>query len=73
MNVGIFAKVFARSDLDETLRLIAGHGIRHTQFNMSCAGLASLPERIPPDLAARIKAGLDRHGIGWWPSQAHST
>jgi sugar phosphate isomerase/epimerase len=63
MHIGIFAKVFARQDLDEALRLIGEFGMHHTQFNMSCVGLPSMPEQIPPGLANRIKAGFDQHDM----------
>lgn len=63
MHVGIFAKVFARVDLDETLRLIVAHGIRHTQFNLSCLGLDTVPDHLPSDLPTRIRASFDRHGM----------
>jgi sugar phosphate isomerase/epimerase len=45
MQIGIFAKTFTRPTLAETLDAIAAHGIRCVQFNMSCAGLPTLPER----------------------------
>ena len=46
MHLGIFAKTFPRPTFEETLDAIADRGITHVQFNMSCAGLPTLPERI---------------------------
>lgn len=46
MQIGIFTKVFARSTLEETLDTVISHGIHCVQFNLSCAGLPDLPERI---------------------------
>lgn len=56
--IGIFAKTFPRSTLDETLEAVSAHGINLVQFNMSCAGLASLPDAIDPSTTARIRAAL---------------
>jgi sugar phosphate isomerase/epimerase len=63
MEIGIFAKVWVGRDLDEILRLMTRFGIRHTQFNTACVGLSSMPERIPPDLARRVRDSLDRRGV----------
>jgi sugar phosphate isomerase/epimerase len=46
MQIGIFTKVFARSTLEETLDAVISHGIHCVQFNLSCAGLSDLPDRI---------------------------
>ena len=55
MRLGIFAKTFPRPSLRETLDAVRAHGIGSVQFNMSCAGLPSMPEEIPPRLADRIR------------------
>jgi sugar phosphate isomerase/epimerase len=55
MDVGIFAKIFGRPTLEDTLEGIYAHGIRYVQFNMACAGLPTLPEHIPPELVNRIR------------------
>ena len=61
MDVGIFARIFTRPTLAETLDVIGRHGIRTLQFNMSCAGLDTLPERITDAQTDAIIAELDRH------------
>ena len=58
MRIGIFAKTFVRPTLGETLDAVAGNGIRTVQFNLACAGVPSLPERIEPELAATIRLEL---------------
>jgi sugar phosphate isomerase/epimerase len=63
VEIGIFAKVWARHDLDETLDLMTRCGIRHTQFNMACVGPSPMPEHIPLELAKTIRDSLDRHGV----------
>ena len=61
MQIGIFAKTLARPTLDGLLEAIARHGIESVQFNFSCVGLATLPERIGADLADRIRGGVADH------------
>ncbi len=54
MRIGIFAKTFVRSTLEETLDAVVAHGLDCTQFNFACAGLPSMPDTIGNDLAERI-------------------
>ena len=54
MDIGIFAKTFVRHSLREVLDAIHQHGLTKVQFNMSCAGLASLPDCIDPLIAQEI-------------------
>jgi len=44
MRIGVFAKTFAGSDPRGVLAQVAGAGFTTTQYNMSCSGLASLPD-----------------------------
>ena len=64
MEVGIFAKTFARPSLAETFAAVASYGIGSVQFNMECAGLDSMPDEVPYGLAERIRDDATRHGIG---------
>jgi sugar phosphate isomerase/epimerase len=63
MHLGIFAKTFVRPTLEETLDAVASHGLTHVQFNMSCAGLPTLPDRIDEDLCVWIARLLKDRGI----------
>lgn len=63
MRIGIFAKTFVRPTLAETLDAVARHGIRDVQFNLACAGVPSMPDRIEPALAAAIRRELADRGI----------
>ena len=54
--IGIFAKTFPRPTPEENLDAVCGHGLRVVQYNLACAGLPSLPERIDPRLAQQIGA-----------------
>jgi sugar phosphate isomerase/epimerase len=58
MRLGIFAKTFVRPTLEETLDAVKAHGLDCIQFNMSCAGLPSLPDYIDPDLCDHICRAL---------------
>ena len=51
VRVGIFAKMFPRPSLGVTLDAVKAHGICCVQFNMSCAGLPTMPEEVAPGLA----------------------
>lgn len=54
MELGIFAKTFKRTGTASIFDAVCAHGFRVTQFNMACAGLPSMPDELPPSLAAHI-------------------
>jgi sugar phosphate isomerase/epimerase len=56
ISIGIFAKTFSRSTFEENLDAVRSHGLTVVQYNLACAGLPSLPERIEPRLAQQIGA-----------------
>jgi sugar phosphate isomerase/epimerase len=55
VRIGIFARTFARSSPEDVFDALVGYGLGETQFNMSVAGLSSLPDEIAPALADRIR------------------
>ena len=55
MELGIFAKTFARSWIEDVFDAIAAHGLRYAQFNFTCAGLPSLPDEIELGVVERIR------------------
>ena len=63
MEPGIFAKVWAGHDLDGTLDLMTGLGLRHAQFNLSCVLPSAMPEVIPGAVAKRVRASFEDHGV----------
>jgi sugar phosphate isomerase/epimerase len=63
MQIGIFTKTFARPSLAETLDAVAAHSIRCVQFDMACAGLPSMPDRIESAQSANIRRELSVRGI----------
>jgi sugar phosphate isomerase/epimerase len=63
MELGIFAKTFPRPTLEQTLDAIASHGLTHIQFNMSCMGLATLPDKLDEGSCVWIAQTLHERGI----------
>lgn len=55
MQLGIFARTFPRPTLEETFEAVVAHNLHCVQFNMSCAGLPTLPERIEMNISSRIR------------------
>lgn len=56
MELGIFAKTFAPAPLEGILDAVVANGLRAVHFNMACAGLPSMPDRISPDTCEQIRA-----------------
>ncbi|UVI33452.1 sugar phosphate isomerase/epimerase family protein [Paenibacillus spongiae] len=63
MELGIFAKTFSRNSVDEVLAAINEYGLRRTQFNMSCAGLPSMPEYIDLEFVRSIGIACKQFNI----------
>ena len=62
-EIGIFSKIFPRPQLSAVLESVAAYGLRHTQFNLSCAGLESLPDEVETNVQAAIRAEFRRHEL----------
>jgi sugar phosphate isomerase/epimerase len=52
--IGIFAKTFSRPTPEENLDAVRSHRLGVVQYNLACAGLPTLPDRIEPALAQQI-------------------
>jgi sugar phosphate isomerase/epimerase len=63
MQLGIFAKTFSRPTLEQTLDAVVGHGLTHVQFNMSCMGLATLPDKLDEGSCVWIAQMLHERGL----------
>jgi len=63
MQLGIFAKTFARQSVDEVFDAVARLHLRCVQFNFACAGLPSLPEHVAPETCARIRKSAAAHRV----------
>jgi len=63
MQLGIFAKTFARANFEDTFDAVKGLGVDCLQFNLLCAGLPTLPKAIDPVLVQRIRSELTRRSL----------
>ena len=63
MQIGIFAKTFARPTLEATLDAVAAHGLRSVQFNLSCAGLPTLPDEIEDAAIEHIRREMEARSL----------
>jgi sugar phosphate isomerase/epimerase len=66
MKLGIFTKTFQRPTLDAKLAAVTAHGMSEVQFNLSCAGLPSLPDdpdQLDAVTCAQICDTFTRHGV----------
>lgn len=63
MQLGIFAKTFSRPTVASNLDAIVEHGFRVTQYNLACAGLATLPDSISPRLVEEIRQSCKDRGL----------
>ena len=62
MQLGIFAKIFDRPNVSSCLQAVAG--IPATQFNLSVAGLPTIPdEPVPDDVVDAIRASANPAGV----------
>lgn len=63
MKLGIFAKTFSRPTLPELFAAVKEHGLGTVQFNLVCAGLPTLPEKITSNLPAMVRQAAANHGV----------
>jgi len=57
------SRTIFRKTLDEELDEVVAHGLNCMQFDLSSAGLPSLPEQIDDDACSRIKSALAERDI----------
>ncbi|MEI9409655.1 sugar phosphate isomerase/epimerase [Mesorhizobium salmacidum] len=63
MRLGIFAKTFPGTDPAAVLAAVKQAGYETTQFNLACAGLPSMPDVVPVDAVAAIRAAARSSGV----------
>lgn len=63
LPIGIFARTFPGQSADLVVSAIAVMGIRHTQFNLSCIGLETVPARIPPMAIEEIARSTQQYHV----------
>lgn len=64
MRLGVFAKTFDGEDPAIVLAACRNAGFETVQYNMSCSGIGSLPERFPEGTAKQVHDAAQRIGIG---------
>jgi len=55
MELGVFANTFDRPTLEQTLDAVVASGLRCVQFDMACAGVATMPDEITEQLSDLIR------------------
>lgn len=63
VTLGIFAKTFVRPGIDEVFDAVAQLGVSCVQFNLSSAGLPTLPDAVEPVLLERIRRAASERRI----------
>ncbi|WP_457151418.1 sugar phosphate isomerase/epimerase family protein [Mesorhizobium sp. P5_C1] len=63
MRLGIFAKTFPGAEPAAVLAAVRHAGYETTQFNLACAGLPSMPDAVPADAIAAIRAAAQSSGV----------
>ncbi len=63
MQLGIFAKIFVRPTLEETLDAVRALGVDCLHFNMKCLGGPSMPDEIDPALCRRVRDAMTARGL----------
>ena len=62
-ELGIFSRTYETRNLEETCKKMAEHGILHTQFNLSNAGLDTLPEHVEDEKLEWIRQVTENYQI----------
>jgi len=63
MRVGLMARTFSCRTVDEVLDCVTSHDIGVVQFNLSCAGVDTLPEVIDDELCREIRLAFERRHL----------
>ncbi len=63
MQLGIFAKTFDGKSPGVVLPQVKAAGFTVAQYNMSCSGLAAMPDEIPDAAIADVKAAASASGV----------
>lgn len=64
MKLGVFAKTYERSSVEEVFESAARDGISCVQFNLACSALDTLPDQpVPEAITGEILWAARRHGI----------
>ena len=55
MQIGILLSTFVRPPLEARLDVAKAAGLVDIQLALDCAGLPTMPDKLPPDLAGRLR------------------
>ncbi|NQD90471.1 sugar phosphate isomerase/epimerase, partial [Paenarthrobacter sp. CM16] len=63
MQVGIFAKTFEATGIEANMAAVAAAGITAVQYNLSIAGIPTVPEKVEPEIIERIKSAAAANNV----------
>lgn len=63
MEIGIFSRTYEKMSLEAVFREMDRQGIRHAQFNLSSAGMDTLPESIEEEKLLEISRLAEKYRI----------
>jgi sugar phosphate isomerase/epimerase len=63
MELGIFAKVFQRENVQDVLEAVRSHGMHCTQFNLVCLGMPTLPQELDIPALQKLEQAVAAVGI----------
>lgn len=63
MEIGIFARTYKNTDIEDVVLQIKEIGIRHMHMNMSCLNESTLPTRIDYPSLDRLKRITEEHSV----------
>lgn len=63
MEIGIFSRTYERLSLEAVFQQMDRQGIHHTQFNLSSAGMAALPDSVDEETLLTVRALAKKYGI----------
>ncbi|MBX7445949.1 MULTISPECIES: sugar phosphate isomerase/epimerase [unclassified Arthrobacter] len=63
MEIAIFAKTFEAAGIEENMAAVAAAGITAVQYNLSIAGIDTVPEKVDADTIEKIKSAAATHNV----------
>ena len=63
IQIGIFLGTFSRPTLETRLDAVKSCGLDCVQLGMDCVGLPSMPDKIAPEMLARIRHETTARGV----------
>jgi sugar phosphate isomerase/epimerase len=63
MEIGIFSRTFQEKTLQQVLQRMTQHGIHHTQFNLACAQMDTMPLRIASEKIEEIRGLCQKYEV----------